>query len=67
MRLILQILSALSLIALILPPILYLAGRMDLDTVKWLMLVVTIIWFIVATPWMWNKKGKEPDKEEVIM
>ena len=66
MRLALQILSLLSLVALILPPILFLAGYMELGTVKWLMLLATIVWFIVATPWMW-KEEKEPDKEEVIV
>jgi hypothetical protein len=59
MRLILQIVSLLALIALTLPSILFLAGRMELDMVKWLMLLATIIWFIVATPWMWKDNGAE--------
>ena len=59
MRPILQIISLLALIALILPSILFLAGRMELDMVKWLMLLATIIWFIAATPWMWKDNGAE--------
>ena len=66
MRLVLQIVSILSLIALILPPILFLAGSMELATVKWLMLLATVVWFMAATPWMW-KEQKEPQKEEVIV
>jgi hypothetical protein len=59
MRPILQIVSLLALIALILPSIIFLAGRMELDTVKWLMLLFTIVWFVVATPWMWKDNGAE--------
>lgn len=59
MRSILQIVSLLALIALTLPSILFLAGRMELDTVKWLMLIATIVWFIIATPWMWKDNGAE--------
>ncbi len=57
MRPILQIVSLLALIALTLPSIIFLAGRMELDTVKWLMLLATIVWFIAATPWMWKDNG----------
>ena len=56
---ILQIVSLLALIALTLPSIIFLAGRMELDTVKWLMLLASIVWFIAATPWMWKDNGAE--------
>jgi len=59
MRLILQIVSLLALIALTLPSIFFLAGRMELDTVKWLMLLATIVWFVIATSWMWKDNGAE--------
>lgn len=59
MRPILQIASLLALIGLILPSIIFLAGRMELDTVKWLMLLATIVWFAAATPWMWKDNGAE--------
>ena len=59
MRPILQIVSLLALIALTLPSIIFLAGRMELDTVKWLMLLATIVWFVAATPWMWKDNGTE--------
>ncbi len=66
MRPILRIVSLLSLIALILPSILFLAGRMELDTVKTYMLVATIVWFVTATPVMWKDKG-EPTEDEVVV
>jgi hypothetical protein len=59
MRPILQIISLLALIGLTLPSIIFLTGRMELNTVKWLMLLATIVWFVAATPWMWKDKGAE--------
>lgn len=58
MRAILQIVSLLALIALTLPSIILLAGRLELDTVKWIMLIATVVWFVAATPWMWKDKAK---------
>ncbi len=54
---ILVIVSLLSLVALMLPSILFLAGRMELATVKWVMLLATVVWFAAATPWMWKQTG----------
>lgn len=54
---ILVIVSLLSLVALMLPSILFLAGRMELTTAKWVMLAATIVWFVTATPWMWKQTG----------
>jgi len=59
MRAILQIVSLLSLVALTLPSVIYLAGRMDLNMVKWIMLLATIVWFVAAAPWMWKDNGPE--------
>jgi len=59
MRLALKIVSVLSLIALILPSILFLAGRMELDRVKWFMLLATIVWFATATPIMWKDNSQQ--------
>ncbi len=63
MRSILQIVSLLALIVLTLPSIIFLAGRMELDTVKWIMLLATIVWFVTATPWMW--KDNNAEKQDV--
>lgn len=57
MRKLLIIVAVLSLALLMLPSILFLAGRMQLDTAKWLMLAATVIWFATATPWLWKRTG----------
>jgi len=59
MRPILQIVSLVALIGLTLPSVIFLAGRMELNMVKWIMLLATIVWFVVATPWMWKDNGAE--------
>lgn len=57
MRTIAQIISWLSLVALAIPSILYLTGSMELDEVKKIMLITSVVWFLSATPWMWKEKG----------
>ena len=59
MRIILQFVSLLALIALTLPSVMFLAGKMELNMVKWLMLVATIVWFVTAAGWMWKENGAE--------
>lgn len=59
MNRILQIVSLLALVALTLPSVIFLAGRMELNTVKWLMILATIVWFVAATPWMWKDNGAD--------
>jgi len=63
MRPILQIVSLLALIALTLPSIVFLAGRMELNMVKWIMLLASIVWFVTATPWLW--KDNNAEKQDV--
>jgi len=57
MRKILILVAVLSLVALMLPSILFLAGRMELATVKCLMMGATILWFAAGTPWLWKRTG----------
>jgi branched-subunit amino acid transport protein len=59
MRTILQFISLMALIALTLPSIIFLADKLELDRVKWLMLVATIVWFFTAAGWMWKDNGAE--------
>ncbi len=61
-RRIIQIISWLALIGTIVPSALYLAGRIDLDQSKWLLLVATIVWFVTAPLWI----GRGPKEREVI-
>ena len=45
-----------SLVVLMFPAVLFLAGVIGLERVKQVMLVATVIWFASATLWMWNDK-----------
>ncbi len=57
MRKLMIIVALLSLVLLMLPSILFLAGRMELDTAKWIMLVATVFWFAAGTPWLSKRSG----------
>lgn len=57
MSAIIKIISMLALVVLTLPSILFLAGRLELDTVKWIMLLATVVWFVVTAPSMWKDNG----------
>jgi len=57
MRTLMTIVAVLSLVVLILPSILFLAGRMELDTAKWIMLLATVVWFLTGTPRLWKRTG----------
>ncbi len=63
MRPILQIISWLALAATILPSILFLAGRIDLDQSKLWLLAATIVWFIATPLWM----GRAKIDEELVI
>lgn len=52
MRPLLQSISALSLVATILPAILFMSGALALDEVKWIMLLATVVWFVATPLWM---------------
>lgn len=55
MVLVTKLISWISLVALIAPAILFLAGRMELDQVKLIMLIATIVWFVSTPTWMWKE------------
>ena len=44
--------SLVALVATILPPLLFFAGRMDIDTMKSWMLAATVAWFAATPVWM---------------
>ena len=52
---VLQIVSWAACAATVVPAFLFLAGSMQLDTVKQMMMITTVIWFLTASFWM----GKE--------
>ena len=49
-----RLIALASLVVLTLPSILFLAGRMELDRVKEMMLLATAVWFLAAVAWMWD-------------
>jgi hypothetical protein len=56
MRKIAQTVSWFSLAAMMIGPVMYLAGRMELPAVKTWMLVFTVVWFATVPFWMDRKK-----------
>ena len=63
MRRVLQILSGTSLIAVILPSVLFLAGTLELQAMKTVMWIASALWFIITPLWMGRKsklEGTEP-------
>jgi hypothetical protein len=58
MRFIAKIVSIVALIAVTLPSVLFLAGRMELPMVKWIMLLATIVWFVSASTYMWKEEAR---------
>ena len=56
MRLAAQIISWISLVLLVLPSVMFLSGSMELDRVKQVMLIATLVWFVTASLWMWQDK-----------
>ena len=55
-RRILQVISWLALAATIVPPVLFLAERMDLAQAKNWMLAATILWFAATPFWMGRER-----------
>ncbi len=59
MKQIAKYIALVSLLVLITPSVLYLAGKMTLDQTKWIMLLATIVWFVTATLWMWHEEKQK--------
>ena len=64
MKTLFQIVSFIALIGTVLPSMLYCGGNMELDTVKWLMLFFTIVWFIITPLWMNQKPARADESQE---
>jgi hypothetical protein len=55
MKRVAQLISALALLATILPPLLFFGDKLELSTVKGILLAAAVLW-LVATPfWMEHK------------
>lgn len=57
MRFFLQGISLLALAFTVVPSILFLSGAVELDGVKFLMLISTIVWFVATPLWMDKKEN----------
>ena len=57
MKALLRIVSLLSLVGTIGPPLLFLVGRMGLDATKFWMAVCALAWFAATPFWMEQEKG----------
>jgi hypothetical protein len=62
MRALAQFVSLVALFGTIVPPLLFFAGRIDLDATKGWMLVATVAWFVATPLWMDRKAAtsREP-------
>lgn len=58
MRTIIRLTGYVGIVVLIVPSMLYLAGRMELDQVKTIMIVATIVWFGSSAILVWNLDKK---------
>jgi hypothetical protein len=60
LRIIVKIVAYTGIIVLVAPSIFYLAGKMELETVKTLMVIATILWFgaLAFQVWYLDKKMK---------
>ena len=58
MKTLIQLTGYISIIVLIVPSMLYLGGRMELDQVKTIMIVATIVWFGSSAILAWNLDKK---------
>ncbi len=49
----------LILAGLVLLPVLFLAGSMQLDILKTILWIITLVWFVVAGVWMWRRNSND--------
>lgn len=56
MRIALQTISAIALTMTVIPSLVYFSGNMELDRVKLLLLVGSVMWFVATPFWMGKKE-----------
>ena len=66
MRTIIRLIGYVGIVILIVPSMLYLAGRMELDQVKAIMIAATIVWFGASVILVWNLDKKLTGKSQDI-
>ena len=60
-----KMISLIALSALIIPCLLFFAGAIGLDAVKWIGLAGTISWFIATPLWMSRKRSVDAAEVEI--
>ena len=63
MKKILEIVSYLALVLLVAAPVMFYAGKWDLEKNKFWMLIATIVWFASASFWIGTKKGTKTGRD----
>ena len=66
MRLALQLVSWICLAGTILPSMMFLAGRIDLEQSKLTLLIATVGWFVFTPLWMGRQPSAPENAETVI-
>lgn len=64
MKTLIQLIGYISIIVLIVPSMLYLAGKMELDRVKTIMIIATVVWFGANIILAWHLDKKLTGKSE---
>ena len=67
MKMTARIIALASLIVLIVPSVMFLTGSVELEKVKIVMLIATIIWFVSAALWMWKDEGCEIEDNQTVV
>jgi hypothetical protein len=64
MKILIQLIGYISIIVLIVPSILYLGGKVELNQVKTIMLVATVVWFGANIILVWHLDRKLVGKRD---
>ncbi len=64
MKTLIQLIGYISIIVLIVPSMLYLAGKVELDQVKTIMLIATVVWFGANIILAWHLENKLMGKDK---
>ncbi len=64
MKTLIQLIGYISIIVLIVPSMLYLAGKVELDQVKTIMLIATVVWFGANIILAWHLEEKLMGKDK---
>lgn len=64
MKALIQLIGYISIVVLIVPSMMYLGGKMELDRVKTIMIVATVVWFGANIILAWHLEEKLTGKDK---